>query len=198
MRMDKGDGASEAESSGQRGLPTPRLRGQGWGFRQMHVGTAEGPKVRGCGVRGGSGAPCPGAACSQGSSMRLRTRVQASTLFHQPHGGAGGRGGHCGRSGGLSAHCEHRVRRGGRQMGRGEGEKRQRKQRRLESGWGAGFQGPSQEDDRWRLTFGAGASLLRDPRASRGTGRPVRADGRGPPAARPQQGHGRVPGADRQ
>lgn len=38
-----------------------------------------------------------------------RERVDAgqdtSTLFHQPHGGAGGRGGHCGRSGGLSAHC---------------------------------------------------------------------------------------------
>lgn len=36
---------------------------------------------------------------------QVDTGQDTSTLFHQPHGGAGGRGGHCGRSGGLSAHC---------------------------------------------------------------------------------------------
>lgn len=112
--------------------------------------------------------------------MRLRTRVQASTLFHQPHGGAGGRGGHGGRSGGLSAHCEHRVRGEGR-TGRGAGEKRQRKQRRLESGRARG-PGPLTEDDRRRRTRGPASRRLG------GQGLPVRAGRTG----RPQHGHSQV------
>lgn len=75
-------------------------------------------------VHGGSTAPGasgaasgPAGGCEQRRWAACRQAghwSRASTLFHQPHGGAGGRGGHCGRSGGLSAHCEHRVRDEGR------------------------------------------------------------------------------------
>lgn len=70
----------------------------GWGLCGR-VSTA------GAGAPGASGVALKAllaAACSEGSCMPTGG---TSTLFHQPHGGAGGRGGHCGRSGGLSAHC---------------------------------------------------------------------------------------------
>lgn len=70
----------------------------GWGLGGR-VSTA------GAGAPGASGVALKAllaAACSEGSCMPTGG---TSTLFHQPHGGAGGRGGHCGRSGGLSAHC---------------------------------------------------------------------------------------------
>lgn len=53
----------------------------------------------------------PAAGCG---GRAMDTGQDTSTLFHQPHGGAGGGGGHGGRSGGLSAHCKHQVRDEGR------------------------------------------------------------------------------------